>query len=201
MAGSFTNLSFEDPGAQPGEADAWTFSFTSSFAEFAGFDSAGEEEEVEDFEERWTGLDTWLLAHTSTASASFLTSLTPVAYEDFANLWTGVPGWSLTLVSSQLALFYEGVTDNEFEDFFAGWPADPEASGYWGLAFADFTTVSAASFDTAGTPEPREDYEELWTGLSTWSLTLGAVTAASFDSAGTPEAVEDYEELWTTGTL
>lgn len=82
---------------------------------------------------------------------------------------------------------------------------DPNATHFENSAFFFVFPVGlsvAAQFDSAGTPENIEDYEELWgqnpdDPLVTWAEVLAGpgVTAASFD-AGTPEDVEDYEEEW-----
>ena len=64
----------------------------------------------------------------------------------------------------------------------------------------DGAPSSPASYDGAGTPEPAEDFEELWKGNEGFAFDLSGTSTqtATYDSTGTPEPVEDFEELWPT---
>lgn len=189
-AHTFGNLSFEIEGAEPGDAEDWTFTQNGATEEYAGFDTAPLEEAVEDFEEEWTGLTGWALTLGSTTTAAFDSAFLSQAFEDFENLWTGITSWSLELDGVTVASFDTG-TPEGCEDFEEEWT---------GLAGYSLTlgATSSASFD-AGSPEAHEDFEEEWPGLDDYSLTLGVTSAAEFDT--TLDTVEDFEEEWTTGDL
>lgn len=182
MSGStFTNLGFETAGVTPGSASAWDHNFQASAEDIAGFgpepqwpverfelgwlfngeyvfsfaptsieptlyDSAPSS--VEDFEEEWFANETFLFEHSGLASAFFASTSKPV--EDFDELWFGNGNFSHSFGLGSLSAPFSDQLES-------GWRSNQ--SFLYALSSGN---LSAASFDSAGTAEPVEDFEEFW---------------------------------------
>lgn len=85
------NLSFEDQGANPGEADGWTATYVSTARGLASFPlGAGQAQAVEDFEQGWDNDDfLFTMGPTDKAAAVFDGPPLPQAqtFEDFEEGW------------------------------------------------------------------------------------------------------------------
>lgn len=192
MSGStFTNLGFESAGATPGSAMAWHHNFQASAEDIVGFgpepqspvehfergwlsnddyvfafgptsieptlyDSAPSS--IEDFEEEWFQNETFLFEHSGLSAAFFDFENASKPAEDFDELWFGNEGFSYS--------FGGGSLSAPFADAFeTGWRSNQSFL----YAFSS-GNLSVASFDSAGTAEPVEDFEELWPTIRMVSL-------------------------------
>lgn len=176
------NPSFEDAGAQPGEAAHWTLQTLASRERIAGFGPAPHE--------AWEGFEWWFdllddLAAVTVAIAFF----DPLAegYEDFNEGW-GNDLYLTELPTGQIitAAFGGGVV----EDLEDGWSNVPYA-----MAWEDVGAVTGV-FDG----EPREDFEEEWRSNQAflWAWEMAAGVIAAFD--GGADTNEDFENDWAAAT-
>lgn len=168
------NPSFETPGAAgySGQAESWSEGYGSGADDIANFyNSDGDRRPWEDFENSWDDNHLYQLAF-------------------------GIPD----LI--QAFFCNDSIPRENFE---SGWKA-PQAypgDGIFNQASAfEFSIYNflAAAFDTGGTAEDHEDFEEDW-GLSPynqssqWQYDGANFYNATFD-AGSPEGREDFEEEW-----
>lgn len=180
---TFANLGFEAAGATPGAALAWTLSFHSSAEEIASYAPPAERPQ-EDFERAWLSNDLFLHAFGPTSLEPSLFDTNPQSIENFEEEWSSNESFLFELGSIAAADFDPGVAVKLVENFDGLWAnnqaflfaltpgalapphADPFESGWrsnQSFLFA-FTApnLNPATFDAAGTPEPVEDFEELW---------------------------------------
>lgn len=182
-APTFQNLGFEAAGATPGDALGWLFAFQASAEEIAGFGPAPERPQ-EDFERSWLANDDFLFSFAPTSVEPALYDPSPESIEDFEEDWSQNESFLFELGSIAAADYDPGAATKLVEDFDGLWATNESflfsfsppnllaalteafESG-WGsnqafvFAFAP-GNLSAASYDVAGTPEPVEDFEELW---------------------------------------
>jgi len=195
-----TNPSFEDPGAAPGEANAWTSARDAASEDVAIFHGAGSEvRPYESFEAGWG--DNQLAQDgfiPSDLTAALFESGTR-AVEDFETSWVlpssvGPPWnhqsvWVYDAANFTVAQF---TGPDDFEDFEAGWSNNENFQT--GFAPGDTT---AASFDTALVAEDVEDFEEGWQNnqAAQTGFNPGDTTAAKFNAGA--DAFENFEGAWT----
>ena len=182
-ASTFQNLGFESAGAAPGTALGWLFAFQASAEEIAGFAPTPERPQ-EDFERVWLGNEDFLFAFDQTSIEPTIYDTAPESIEDFEEDWSQNESFLFELASIAAADYDPGATAKLVENFDGLWaaneaflfsfaPADLSAppteafeSGWHSNQSFVFAFVpanlSAASYDGAGTPEPVEDFEELW---------------------------------------
>ncbi len=178
---TFQNLGFEDAAAAPGLAAAWELVHLASVEEIAGYGSPERPQEdfergwandhflvglaptivepalfddgpesVEDFEEGWSENEYFLRELASAAAADYDPNGGTKLVEDFEGLWNGNESFLSGFAPADLI-------DVPTEAFEAGWRGNE--SYLFALAPSD---VNAASYDAASTPEPVEDFEDLW---------------------------------------
>ena len=176
------NPSFEDAGAQPGEAEHWTLHAFTGLRRIAGFGPAPHRA-WEDFE-RWFEL-TDDLDGIAVAIAFF----DPLAegVEDFEEAWDNDLYLTDLPTGQVITAPFGGGAVEDMED---GWSNVPFAT-----AWAEIASV-AGLFDA----EPREDFEEQWRSNESyaWQWADVAGVIAVFDAGS--QAVEDYENDWTAAT-
>jgi len=172
------NPSFEDAGAQPGEAEHWTLQAFTGLRRIAGFGPVPHRAS-EDFE-RWFELQGDFDGVT-VALALF----DPLAegYEDFNEAWDNDLYLTELPTGQVITAPFGGGAVEDMED---GWSNVPYAT-----AWEDVAGVIGL-FDA----EPREDFNEQWQGNESFAWTWAAVasSAALFDGGAQP--VEDYENGW-----
>lgn len=181
---TFQNLGFEDAGAAPGLAEGWTLAHLASVEELAGYGSP--ERPWEDFERGWMN-DDFLFSLAQAVIGPALYDDVPESVEDFEEGWSQNEAFVRELASVEAADYDPGASTKLAEDFDGLWggneaflfafapadltgiPTEAFESGWRGngsfLFSFDPSDVSAASYDTAGTAEPVEDFEELWPDL------------------------------------
>ena len=171
------NPSFEDAGALPGEAAAWTLTAVTSLEVLAGF-GASPEQAWEDFE-RWVGLAPDL---GNVLTARGFLDFSVNGYEAFSQGW-GVGAFLLELPPAQVVPAPLG--PSEVESCESGWSNVPFAR--------DWSDVTATMGVFDG--EPREDFEDAWRSNEAfaWSWTVLASAAASFDGGN----AESFGGTWT----
>jgi len=176
------NPSFEDAGLLPGEAEHWTLVAVASLEAIAGF-GADPELAWEGFE-RWTEL--WLALEDVPVVRAFFDTA-PEGLEDFEEAWENdLYLWELPPAQQLPASFGPG----DVEACEGGWANDGYA---W--SWADVTGVVGV-FDG----EPREDFEDQWSGNQAFAWAWGVVTsAAALFDAGV-QAREDFENGWDPAT-
>lgn len=176
------NPSFEDAGAEPGQAAQWTLVTSAGRERIAGFGPAPHQ--------AWEGFERWFDLLPAFGDGSLaLAFFDPLgeAIEDFDEAWANdlyltelPPGQVIT------AAFGGGAVEN-LED---GWANDAYATSW------DEVAAVVGQFDA----EPREDFEEQWRAnqafIWAWEMAVGAM--AVFD-AGT-ESNEDFEHDWSAAT-
>ena len=120
--------------------------------------------------------ETFLFALSTTASASFDTA-TPQSVEDFEEEWGPVDGSNTDYATKVVA----GMPSNE--TFFSD--------------IGDITTATAV-FDSAGTPENFEDFEELWDDNENYAFDISGISTSSAGfGASSPDAFEDFDRNLT----
>lgn len=182
-APTFQNLGFETAGGSPGAALGWLHAFQSSAEEIAAY-APSPERPQEDFERAWLGNDDFLFAFALTSIEPTLYDATSESVEDFEEEWSQNEAFLFELGSIDAADYDPGAAAKLVEDFDGLWdgnesflfafappdlsaaPTEAFESGWHSnqafvFAFAP-ANLSAASYDAAGTPEPVEDFEELW---------------------------------------
>jgi len=176
------NPSFEDAGAQPGEAEHWTLQTVTGRERIAGFGPAPHE--------AWEGFERWFdLALAFADGALAIAFFDPLAegYEDFEDAW-GNDLYLTELPTGQVVTAPFG--GGAVEDLEGGWSNVPFAT-----AWEDVAGVIGV-FDG----EPREDFEEQWRSnqafVWAWELAIGVI--ANFD--GGAQTVEDDENGWAAAT-
>lgn len=171
MANPLSNPSFEEAGANPGEAAWWTQDVSATAEDAAPFlRSDGYTRPWDDFENSWG-----IYPYNNEAQAAFEASdLVRAMYEGQAY---GIEGFEYS--------WREPVTTG------------PVAYNHQSNYGFDLANYSVAMFDTA--TESGEDFEEYW-GLSPyndeaiWTFGAGLFTQASFDPV--PDTKEDFENFW-----
>jgi len=180
---TFQNLGFESAAAEPGGALGWLHAFQSSAEEIAGFGPAPERPQ-EDFERAWLFNEDFLFAFALTSVEPALFDPAPESIEDFEEDWSQNESFLFELGSIAAADYDPGAPTKLVEDFDGLWttnetflfvfspvdlsaaPTEAFESGWHSNQAFVFAFVpgnlSAASYDAAGTPEPVEDFEELW---------------------------------------
>ena len=176
------NPSFEDAGLLPGEAEHWTLASVTGLESIAGF-GADPELAWEGFE-RWVEL--WLaLEDVPVVRAFFDTS--PEGLEDFEEVWENdLYLWELPPAQQLPASF----GPDDVEDCEGGWANDSYA-----MSWAEVAGVVGV-FDG----EPREDFEDQWSGNQAFAWTWGAVTGATAPFDAGAQAREDFENDWDPAT-
>lgn len=190
---AISNGSFETQGTgiQPGIADAWTITEVSTGQEYAEFTTSivGLDtltSALESFEEEWpAGNDGIVLSF-----SGYFVDLEPATFnafysapttrEDFESKWgVGSQGvFDFDSCVSEFASFDSGESSGVegVEDFEEGWPA--------GAVFVGSLlpgAVTWAQFDSGGTAESVEDFEELWDNAYNWEFPAsGAGTELEF---------------------
>ena len=176
------NPSFEDAGAQPGEAEHWTLQTVTGRERIAGFAPAPHE--------AWESFEHWFeLALAFADGALAIAFFDPLAegYEDFEDAW-GNDLYLTELPTGQIVTAPFG--GGAVEDMEGGWSNVPFATAWEEVAGV------IGVFDG----EPREDFEEQWRSnqafVWAWELAVGVI--ANFD--GGAQTVEDYENGWAAAT-
>jgi hypothetical protein len=181
---TFQNLGFEEAGAAPGLAESWTLAHLASVEELAGYGSP--ERPQEDFERGWSN-DDFQSSLGPTAIEPALFDAAPESIEDFEEGWSQNEAFAYELASVEAADYDPGAGTKLVEDFDGLWagneaflvafapgdltgiPTEAFEAGWRGnesyLFYLGPSDVSAAAYDAAGTPEPVEDFEELWPAL------------------------------------
>ena len=179
---AIVNPSFEDAGAEPGQAQHWTLTTSVAGQRIAGFGPAPDE--------AWEGFERWFELLTEFAAGSLALALfDPLAegHEDFEEAWSN-DLYLTELPSGQVitAPFGGGAV----EDMEDGWSNVPYA--------LDWSAVTATTDIFDG--EPREDFEDAWRNNQAFAWLWSSVTsqAALFDGGG--DADEDFENSWTPAT-
>ena len=188
---TFQNLGFESAGAGPGAALGWLLSFQSSAEEIAAFAPAPDRPQ-EDFERAWLANEDFVFAFGPTSVEPALFDPAPESIEDFEEDWSQNESFLFELGSIAAADYDPGASTKLLEDFNGLWatnesflfsfspsdlsgaPTEAFESGWHSnqsfvFAFAP-ANLSAASYDAAGTPEPVEDFEELWPNVRMTTL-------------------------------
>ena len=176
------NPSFEDEGALPGEAAHWTLTAVTILEEIAGFGTLPEQAS-EDFE-RWFEL----LAELDSVltSRAFFAPGTD-GFESFTTGW-GAGAYLFDLPPAQVVPVPFSV--DAVEDCETGWR---NATFAW--SWDDVTSV-AGQFDG----EPREDFDDQWSGNQSFARDWGAVTAATAMFDGGVQDRENFENCWSAAT-
>lgn len=181
---TFQNLGFEEAGAAPGLAESWTLAHLASVEELAGYGSP--ERPQEDFERGWSN-DDFLLSLAQALIGTAVYDDVPESIEDFNEGWSQNEAFAYELASVEAADYDPGAGIKLIEDFDGLWAGNEAflfafAPGdLTGIPTEAFETawrgnesflfslgpsdVSAASYDAASTPEPVEDFEELFPTL------------------------------------
>jgi hypothetical protein len=107
-------------------------------------------ESIEDFEEDWSQNESFLFELGSISAADYDPGAPTKLVEDFDGLWATNESFLFSFSPSDLSAA-------PTEAFESGWGSNQA----FVFAFAP-GNLSAASYDAAGTPEPVEDFEELW---------------------------------------
>ncbi len=164
------NLSFEDAGVNPGEADGWTIVLTTTgaVADFSG--GTGNPRSIESYVHGWAN-DPLLTGITGGTGATFSGNLISPAesVEDYAK-WVSI--FYRTSISGGVAAEFGNAATTE--EFVFGWPG------------ADFE--DAIPDDD---PDEKEDYDANWPG-DPLLTTISGGTAAAFNTPGGTAAVESY---------
>jgi len=182
-APTFQNLGFESAGATPGVALGWLLALQASAEEIASY-APSPDRPQEDFERAWLGNDDFLFAFAPTSTEPALYDPAPESIEDFEEDWSQNESFLFELGSIAAADYDPGAPTKLVEDFNGLWAANE--SFLFAFAPADLSgapteafesgwhtnqsflfafvpaNLNAASYDAAGTPEPVEDFEELW---------------------------------------
>ena len=164
------NPSYEDAGAQLGQALSWTEDYPVGAGDFAPFSGVDREYPWEGYEELWDDNHLWQATFTTGDLLPALFEGGTLVQEAFDFSWM------------EPALPYAPYTLPRWNHHSA-WVRDP----------GNFTV---AAFDLIA-PEGVEDYEEEWADneAAVADLTGGTTVAASFD-VGIPQGFEDFEEEW-----
>jgi hypothetical protein len=176
------NPSFEDGGAQPGEAEHWALQTVTSLERIAGFGPVPHE--------AWEGFERWSDRLDDfdglTVAIAFFDPLAE-GYEDFEDAW-GNDLYLTELPTGQVVTAPFG--GGAVEDLEGGWSNVPYATAWEEVAGV------IGVFDG----EPREDFEEQWRSnqafVWAWEFVVGVI--ANFD--GGAQTVEDYENAWAAAT-
>jgi hypothetical protein len=173
------NLSFEDAGASPGLADAWTFAAVATAEVVATYEyTDGADRAVETFADGWDGpfvsdFDD-VAGATAEYSAAFF--VTPKLREDFEVGWVADQAFATELGQSIAAEY--GVED--FESFETDWATAQDFIA----SFDDVASVSAG-------------IETFATGWSTDGYTTSFVSGGAAEYDGdSGEFFEDFEETF-----
>ena len=176
------NPSFEDAGAQPGEAEHWTIQTVAGRERIAGFGPAPHE--------AWEGFERWFDLALVFADGDLAIALfDPLAegYEDFEDAWDN-DLYLTELPTGQIVTAPFG--GGAVEDMEDGWSNVPYATAWEEVAGV------IGLFDA----EPREDFEESWDGNESfiwdWAMAVGVI--ANFD--GGADTDEDFENGWAAAT-
>ena len=176
------NPSFEDAGAQPGEAEHWTLQTFASRERIAGFGPAPHE--------AWEGFERWFeLALTFAAGGLAIAFFDPLAegYEDFEEAWDN-DLYMTELPSGQVVTAPFG--GGAVEDLEDGWD-----NTVYAWSWNDVGSVTGV-FDG----EPREDFEDQWSGNQSYAWSWGSVSSATAMFDGGAQNREDFENDWTAAT-
>ena len=176
------NPGFENGGANPGDAEHWTYLTVTSLERLAGFGPTPHE--------AWEGFERWfdLLNDfgTLTVAIAFFDPLAE-GHEDFEEAWNNdIFLTELPTGQVETAPFGGGAV----EDMEDGW-SNTSYITEWELV-PDIT----GQFDD----EPREDFEDQWRSNQSYAWSWAALTSqtAMFD-AGT-DSNEDFENDWTAAS-
>ena len=183
MTVPFRNLSFEDAGSEPGEADGWTFAGSDSVYAVAVFAEGSEvPNSVESFEGGWDGneADLFSLPEESLTAALF-DQIVP--YETFSPSWDdGGDVWSWSRVAEAAASFYQGISGETFGNGAVPW------NGGTCLAQFEESDLSSAGL---------ENFESGWRSCED-DLSAFApedLEAATFGAGRLTDSVEDFEHV------
>jgi hypothetical protein len=176
------NPSFEDEGTNPGEAQGWTITASTSLEKIAGFGDPATA--YEDFE-RW-------YEHVATlddvdAVRAFFGILD--GFEAFERGWDNNLFFTeFELVQLLAASFNPTPNTAQVETFETNWANVPYLTEYPLVS----PPLTAGVFSTA----TAERFEANWKSNETFTTSWSGVTssAAMFDSGA--QAVEDYENAW-----
>jgi hypothetical protein len=176
------NPSFEDAGAQPGEAEHWTLQSNTSLRRIAGFGPAPQD--------AWEGFERWFeLLDDLDGIPVAIAFFDPLAegFEDFEDAWDNDIYLTELPTGQVVTAPFGGGAVEDMED---GWSNVPYAT-----AWADVAGVIGL-FDA----EPREDFEEQWRSNESyaWAWTDVAGVVATFD--GGADTDEDFENGWAAAT-
>lgn len=186
---------FGDPVGWTGVDETFVFAFADPVdpAELTlhTFDGASLSEDAEDFEELWFPLD-----GTNTDYATKVGS----GHVENQTFYSSFP-------DASLAASFDVGTPETVEDFEEEWgPLDGTNTDYETKVGAGFVhngtlyedlgdvTTAAMSFDSAGTPEDVEDFEELWDGNESF-ITSWAGISSPLHHIFDGENEEDFEEV------
>lgn len=176
------NPSFEDAGAQPGEAEHWTLVTVTSLERVAGFGPAPHA--------AWDGFERWFDPVVAFGDGDVAIGLfDPLAegHEDFEDAWANDLFLTELPTGQIITAPFGGGAVEDMED---GW-----ANVSYATAWEEVAAVVGA-FDG----EPREDFEEQWRSYESfvwaWGMAMGVT--ASFDSGADTD--EDFENDWAAAT-
>lgn len=187
---SITNPSFEDAGANPGDALGWTRAVVSSAEEIADFGSTGTG--VEDLESGWDN-DSFLFSFvgfgTDILQAAYANgTVTPGTNEGFEYGWNSNQAFAFALGSSTFATF----SGNAFENFEQDWANVPYL-----IALPPYGAfLEPAQFDG----NDYENFEQSWDNDSYLTAFAGYgtdLTRASFKESEIGFFVESFEGVAT----
>lgn len=176
------NPGFEDSGTSPGEAAHWTLVSSVMGERIAGF-GPDPYRAWEDFERWFELLVSW--DQVSVATAFF--DLVQERQEDFEEGWDN-DTFLLELPSGQVEACV--FSDTVVEAFESHWDNDDYAASW------DVVPAVTGMFDA----EPREDFEEQWSGNQSYAWAWGSVTSATAMFDGGVQSREDFENDWTAAT-
>ena len=176
------NPSFEDAGADLGQAEHWTLVTSAGRERIAGFGPAPHQ--------AWEGFERWFdLLPVFGDGALALAFFDPLAeaLEDFDEAWANDLYLTELPTGQVITAAFGGGAVEDLED---GWANDAYATRW------DEIGAVVGQFDG----EAREDFEEQWRAnqafIWDWEMAVGAM--AVFD-AGT-DGNEDFENDWSAAT-
>ena len=176
------NPSFENAGAQPGEAEHWSLQSFTGLQRIAGFGPVPHRA-CEDFERWFELLDD--LDGITVAIALF----DPLAegYEDFEDAWDNDIYLTELPTGHVVTAPFGGGAVEDMED---GWSNVPYAT-----AWEDVAGVIGL-FDA----ESREDFEEQWRSNEAYAWVWADVAGVIAGFDGGAQTVEDFENDWAAAT-
>ena len=176
------NPSFEDAGAQPGEAEHWALQAFTGLRRIAGFGPVPHT--AREAFERW-----FELRISFGLGDLALALFDPLAegHEDFEEAWDNDLYLTELPTGQVITAPFGGGAAEDMED---GWSNVPYAT-----TWAEVAGVIGL-FDA----EPREDFEEQWRSNEAFAWVWAGVASATAGFDGGGDTDEDFENAWTAAT-